>query len=73
MNVGKMITSACREQRRRDAVRFRWSKCGNVFGAWWMWGWSMNGHGGLGYPGRDYGELIPSHRPVLVAHYGVKP
>lgn len=73
MNVGHAITAAMREQRRRDANGLNWSRHRNVFLAWWWWGWSINGRGGLGYSGSDYGLRVDPTRPVLVSRFGVKP
>lgn len=61
MNVGKAITSAMRDQRRKDMndVVLRWARRGYYGGAYhavlayWWWGWDINGHSGLGRPGAD--------------------
>ena len=57
MNVGKMITEAMREQRKRDWIR---GMCGdwgcehiNRLKTYVWWGWHINGHGGIGKPGSE--------------------
>lgn len=54
MNVGRSITAACREQRRRDLERFaREIEHRYAVMAYAWWGWDINGRGGLGRPGWD--------------------
>ena len=59
MNAGQAITAAMRDQRKRDFHLMRRRSCAehyNVLMAWLWWGWDINGRGGLGYPGIEYGE-----------------
>lgn len=54
VNVGKMITAACREQRERDIIRMMRAdgfKNLHILQAYWWWGWDINGKSGLGKPG----------------------
>lgn len=54
MNVGKAITAAMRDQRRKDmAVLARNISHYYAVMAYWWWGWDIHGRGGLGKPGAD--------------------
>lgn len=60
MNVGKAITDAMKQQRRSDITwlafwclrheGYRTAAYHKLL-AYWMWGWDINGRGGLGKPG----------------------
>lgn len=55
VKVADAIYAGMRADRARDIEAARWGRWGSEYnglmGAWAMWGWSLNGRGGLGYPG----------------------
>lgn len=56
MDVGRAITEAMRDQRRRDIFRMWQELVGearHALSAYWWWGWDISGPGGLGRPGRE--------------------
>lgn len=56
MNVGRAITQAMRDQRRRDLTHMTWTLPSPLryhLSAYVMWGWNISGQGGLGKAGWD--------------------